>query len=121
MPAEKVRDAGLDSLVLDIGGDVGALIVYATVDCVGLEIDLTPSGTSRSHRVHTDIRLRQTTHGGVAAGVFPDVAAGTYTVWGLDSDPLGTAAITGGTVTTFEAADCRAKESDPYLDGRRDR
>src|SRR5271170_3391997 len=48
-----------DALVLDIGEDIGALILYAEEGCLGQEIDLTPIGAPRSHHMHTMIRRRR--------------------------------------------------------------
>ena len=96
-----------ESLLLDIGGDVGALIVYAAEDCLGCEIDLTPAGAPRSHHLHTMIRRRRAPAREFVAGVYPEVAAGTYTLWGLDGTPLTTVGIVGGRVAEYDAGDCR--------------
>jgi hypothetical protein len=96
--------------VLDIGGDVGALVLYANEVCLGQEIDLTPVGAPRSHHLHTMIRRRRATNKDVVAGVYPEVFAGTYTVWGLgDSGPIGEVTITGGRVSELHGGDCRAQ------------
>jgi hypothetical protein len=95
-----------EAVVLDIGGDVGALIVYTTESRIGTEVDLTPVGAPRSHHVHTMIRRRRLADRDVAAGVYPELVEGRYTVWGDDA-PLGDVEITGGRVTTFDAGDLR--------------
>jgi hypothetical protein len=101
-------DGRPESLVLDIGGDVGALIVYATEGCLGREIDITAAGAPRSHHLHTMIRRRRAPAGQFVAGVYPELTAGTYTVWGLDGAPLTTVDIVGGRVAEHDAGDCRA-------------
>jgi hypothetical protein len=98
----------IDSLVLDIGGDTGALILYADESCLGQEIDLTPAGTPRTHHLHTMIRRRRASHREFIAGVFAEVQAGDYTLWGLDGTALGTITIVGGEVSEFHGGLCRA-------------
>jgi hypothetical protein len=100
-------DGPPESLVLDIGGEVGALIVYATEDCLGCEIDLTPAGAPRSHHLHTMIRRRRAPAREFVAGVYAEVTAGRYTLWGLDGAPLAVVDIVGGRVAEFDAGDCR--------------
>lgn len=98
-----------ESLVLDIGGDVGALIVYATEECLGCEIDITPAGAPRSHHLHTMIRRRRAPAREFVAGVYPELTAGAYTLWGLDGKPLTTVDIAGGRVREYDAGDCRVE------------
>jgi hypothetical protein len=102
------RDGPPDALVLDIGGEIGALILYADESCLGWEIDLTPAGVSRSHHVHTMIRRRRACDREFIAGVYPELVEGTYTIWGVDDHPLGDVMITGGHVSEFRAGACRA-------------
>jgi hypothetical protein len=96
-----------DALVLDIGEDIGALILYAEEGCLGQEIDLTPVGAPRSHHMHTMIRRRRGVGREFIAGVYPELQEGEYTVWGIDGHPLGEVAIVGGNVSEFRAGDCR--------------
>jgi hypothetical protein len=96
-----------ESLILDIGDNVGALILYADESCLGQEIDITRSGHSRSHDVHTMIRRRRAVSQEFVAGVYGELESGTYTVWGLDGEPLADIVISGGRVTEFDAGDCR--------------
>jgi hypothetical protein len=95
-------------LVLDIGEDIGALILYAEEGCLGHEIDLTPVGVPRSHHMHTMIRRRRGVGREFIAGVYPELSEGDYTVWGLDGHPLGAVTIVGGRVSEFRAGDCRS-------------
>ncbi|MHB1533436.1 MAG: hypothetical protein ACYC1D_02290 [Acidimicrobiales bacterium] len=97
-----------DFVVLDIGGNVGALIVYTDQECLGREIDLTPKGMSRSHHTHTMVRRRKTLDHEVIVGVYPELVAGSYTLWGLDGRPLGDVVIEGGQVTEYQAGNCGA-------------
>jgi hypothetical protein len=101
-----------DSLVLDIGGDVGALILYAEESCLGQEIDLTVSGSARSHQMHTMIRRRRSLDRNFIAGVYPQIFSGAYTLWGLDGAPLGDVVIEGGQVAEFDGGSCRSRQRD---------
>ena len=108
-PEEAYVDSGPggppDFVVLDIGDDVGALIVYASENCNGIELDLTAAGAERTHHTHTMIRRRRLLHNDVFAGVYPELTEGTYTIWGR-SRSLGDVVIVGGEVTEFDAGDC---------------
>ena len=107
-PEEPYVDEGptvgpADALVLDIGGDVGALILHAEAGCLGVEVDVTPLGAPRSHHLHTMIRRRRAFDREFIAGVYPELSEGMYTVWGVDGVPLGAVEIVGGSVTEFHA------------------
>ena len=105
------RSGPPDALVLDIGDDVGALIIYADEACLGSEIDLTPVGSPQSHQIHTMIRRRRATSRDVIAGLFPELREGKYTVWGLSgSGPIGEVSIVGGQIFEFHGGDCGADD-----------
>lgn len=97
-----------EALILDIGDDVGALLLYATEACLGQEIDLTPAGVPRSHHLHSMVRRRRGVDREFIVAVYPEVTAGTYTVWGIDGGPLGQVEIVGGEVSEFQGGDCRS-------------
>jgi hypothetical protein len=98
-----------DALVLDIGGDVGALILFADESCLGQEVDVTPAGAPRSHHMHTMIRRRRATGKDFIAGVYPELREGLYTIWGIGhGGPLGEVAIVGGQVSEFHGGPCTA-------------
>ena len=71
------------TVVLDIGGDVGALVVHAPGELAGVEIELARRGEQQAF-VHTEVRERRLPEGTVYAGVFPAVMIGEYTLLGLD-------------------------------------
>jgi hypothetical protein len=95
-------------LVLDIGGEIGALVLYAAEECLGVEIDLTPRGEPRSHHMHTMIRRRRAFDKEFIAGVYPELVEGPYVVWGIDGRPLGDVEVVGGEVREFRAGNCLA-------------
>ena len=88
-----------ETLVLDIGEDIGALLLITDPEWIGEEVDVTPAGAPRSHHTHTVIRRRRAGTVDIAVGVYPELPAGDYTVWGLDGNPAGGVTITGGQVS----------------------
>lgn len=105
-----------DALVLDIGDDIGALVIYADEQCLGAEIDLSAEGRPRSHHVHTMIRRRRASGSDVVAGVFPQLLAGRYTLWGLDGVVMAPVVIEGGRVSEVQVGDCRPGSHDDGTD-----
>ena len=90
--------SGEGTVVLDIGDDVGALVVHAPDALSGVEIEIARLGESRAF-VHTEVRERRLPEGSVYAGVFPAVAAGEYTLLGIDGGPARDVTISPGRVT----------------------
>jgi hypothetical protein len=100
--------ARADALVLNIGEDIGALVVYTAASCEGWVLDLTPAGAPRTHEIHNVVRLRTTPSGEtVFAAVFPEVHQGRYSLWGDAPVPLAQVNVSGGEVCTVCAGDCR--------------
>ena len=86
------------TVVLDIGGDVGAVVVHTPADLEGVEIELA-RGNEGVPFVHTAVRERRLLDGTVHAAVFAEVPAGSYTLVGLGSRPSTLLTVTGGHVT----------------------
>ncbi len=87
--------------ILDIGGDVGALVLYTTEELEGQEIEVSLT-TDRGHRTHTEV-LRRTVGGDTFwAGVYAQLTAGDYQVWyGDPARPRGFT-ISGGEVSELD-------------------
>jgi hypothetical protein len=91
--------AGQGPVVLDIGGDVGALVLVADADMVGQEIEISRVG-DRGPRSHVAVHRRQTPGGVVYAAVYPGLGAGQYLLWPPGNvSPVGPVAVPGGQVT----------------------
>lgn len=87
-----------ESVVVDIGGDIGALVVMTSEALDGAEIEICPL-VSRV-RTHTVVRARQTPVGGVVyAGVFPSLPAGDYLLLAWGPMPELPVSVNGGAVT----------------------
>ncbi|MEO8898206.1 MAG: phospholipase [Candidatus Dormibacter sp.] len=89
------------SVLVEVGGDRGALVLYLDEGYRHHEVEISPVGSP--HRVHTGVRDRPTAVGTVLAAVFGSLAAGSYVVW----RPVGTAAatvvVTAGRVTEWRS------------------
>jgi hypothetical protein len=108
--------AGQGSVLLDIGGDVGALVVSMPPAMVGVEIEIAPVGEvshghghghghghEHGHRPHVAVVDRPVTDGHQPSLVFPDLVGGSYELFDKGEDTvLLTAEITGGQVTFLE-------------------
>lgn len=107
------RSGPPDGLVLDIGGDIGALVLFADETWLGMEVDITPVGAPRSHHIHTMVRRRRAMNHDIIAGLYPELPEGTYTIWGTgDSGPIGEVTIVGAQVSEFHAGNCRPTRPD---------
>ena len=110
--------AGQGSVMLDIGGDVGALVVSMPLAMVGVEIEIEPVGGAapehdhehghghghgHGHRPHVAVVDRPVTDGHEPSLVFPDLVEGSYELFDKGQDTvLLTAEIIGGQVTFLE-------------------
>jgi hypothetical protein len=114
--------AGQGSVLLDIGGDVGALVVSMPPAMVGVEIEIAPTAEvahehdhahghdhghehehQHGHRPHVAVVDRPVTDGHQPSLVFPDLVGGSYELFDKGQDTvLLTAEITGGQVTFLE-------------------
>jgi hypothetical protein len=85
-------------VMLDIGDDIGALVVHATKALRGREVEVSPVVAGTPQRVHAVVHQRQAGGRPVFAAVFPSLAQGDYVLWDGERT-LGQVTITGGQVT----------------------
>jgi hypothetical protein len=87
------------SPVLDIGGEVGALVVYLPTQPPSGEIEAAPVDRPAA-RFHTGVHYRSVGLGSGMAwtAVFPEVVEGSYHLLAPDGSPLVRLAVAGGTV-----------------------
>ncbi|HET7018225.1 MAG TPA: hypothetical protein VFI65_30185 [Streptosporangiaceae bacterium] len=107
-----------DCVVLDIGGDVGALILYAPAELSGAEVEISLHGAGpRTHSIVRERRVDQSAGGrhqvgrhaaqsgpgdaAVYAAVYPGLPAGVYTIWRDAQTPAGTVRVEGGQVASW--------------------
>src|SRR5215469_340810 len=92
--------SGPGSVVLDIGGAVGALVLETPAALSASEIEISLVG-SAGGRTHSQVRERRTAAGTSYAAVYPGLAAGRYLIWRTIDTPVGEVTIDGGMVTRF--------------------
>ena len=90
-----------EQVVLDIGQDVGALVLYTGEELRGREIEVSLKGND-ARRVHTAILERRVNGRVVFAGVYATLPAGDYTIWGNGAQPTGAVTIVGGEVAEVD-------------------
>jgi hypothetical protein len=89
------------SVILEIGGTIGALILETDAEHLGREIEISPIPRDHEHalaRTHSMVRERHTQPPTYHA-VYPDLPEGDYTIWRDHDTPAGTVTITGGQIT----------------------
>jgi hypothetical protein len=67
-------------VVLEIGDDVGALIVHTDADMHGAEVEISPAGEDQ-RRSHKEVLERVIDGRSAYTAVFDQLPAGTYTLW----------------------------------------
>lgn len=95
--------------VLDIGGDVGAVLVHAEADLDGEEIELYDE--SGAYLMHTEVHGRDVAGRRRYAGLFPVVRAGRYLLDRCDGSPREPLVVTGGEVSVVERVPVAAGSS----------
>lgn len=102
MSAELAQAPGAHSSpVLDIGGDIGALVVYLTDQPATGELEACPVDDPTA-RFHTGVHHRAIAHGFAWTAVFPEVTEGSYHLLDDDGAPLAHVTVTGGTVQQLD-------------------
>lgn len=91
-----------EPVVLDIGGDVGALIIHTRPERHGQEIHISRAGEAK--RDHVEVLERSINGRPAFTAVFPTLQEGEYDLWpSLHADtPEGHATIRGGQVATLD-------------------
>jgi len=89
------------SVVLNIGPGVGALVLHTSAALGGREIEISQNGIPAARRTHSQVRERRTAGTVQYAAVYPELAAGEYTIWQDATTPEGVVSISGGTVATY--------------------
>jgi hypothetical protein len=87
--------------VLDIGGDIGAMVVLMEPAAAGSELHLRSADESPTF-VHTGVWTRPHGTATVTAAVFPELVAGTYWVLDTDGHDVRPIVIGGGELTEID-------------------
>lgn len=111
--------AGPGTVVLDIGGDVGAAVVIAGPAQEGCELEIRAAGETWSGR-HVAFHPRRSARGSSTAAVFPRLEAGEWEVRLQGARGAGVVlSVTGGAVTTVSLS--RPGSESPPGDEKRPR
>lgn len=101
MSPEPVARPHPEPVVLDIGADKGALIVYADAGLIDTPVEVSPAG-SDAEKFHQHVLERPMPNGTSYAAVFDKITEGTYTLW-LHGEPrIRDFEITGGVVAEVD-------------------
>ena len=100
MSGHRYGPTGAGTVLLDLGAQTGALVLYTPEDLAGAEIEISPD-TPGAVRTHAAVRARPGPRGTRYAAVYEGLAAGGYIIWRDRNPPAGQVTITGGQVTSF--------------------
>lgn len=101
MSEHRKHDVHSGAAVLDIGEDVGALLIYCHPQLHGQQIDVS-SQERLGERVHTDVLERRVNKKPVFAALFLALTAGVYVIWDHDDRQIGKVTINGGQVSELD-------------------
>ena len=90
-----------EHVVLNIGGNCGALVLYTRPEFHGREIEVSPLGLD-AERVHTAVLERHVNGRTIFAAVYPELRAGHYRIWSEASSPVHTVTIGAGRVAEVD-------------------
>ena len=90
-----------EQVVLDIGEDIGALIVHTDAGMVGVEVEISATGED-DRRSHKDVLEREINGRPAYTAVFDKIREGTYTLWVDDVARERDVAVSGGEVAELD-------------------
>ena len=94
-------------VVLDIGDQLGALIVYTDAELHGTEVEISPAGDD-SDRSHKDVLERGLGDRAAFTAVFDRLPEGSYTLWTDGQARARNVAVAGGAVAELDWTTSRA-------------
>jgi hypothetical protein len=86
------------TVLLELGAGVGALLLQVPAELAGREIEISRSDAP-ALRTHAQVRERPGSSGVTYSALYPELAAGRYTVWRDETTVALSVTITGGQVT----------------------
>jgi hypothetical protein len=91
----------VEDVVLDIGGNIGALIIYTDAGRDGEEIELSRAEPG-AKRFHNQVHERRFNGQALFAAVYPEIEEGEYHIWGEGPEPAETVLIRGGEIAELD-------------------
>lgn len=92
-----------EHVVLEIGDDIGALILHTHVAMLGVEVEISATGQD-DRRSHKDVLEREINGRPAYTAVFDNIREGTYTLWVDDVARERGVVVKGGAVAELEWA-----------------
>ena len=93
--------SGQGTVVLNIGANIGAMVIHTPGSLHGHEIEVSPVADS-SARTHAAVRARYVRGGVLWSVVIDSLAEGRYVIWRDPVTPLAEVDVNGGFVTEYE-------------------
>jgi hypothetical protein len=90
-----------EPVVLDIGGDVGALIIHTDAEMHGIEVEISVTGQDEA-RTHKEVLEREINGRPAYTAVFDVLSEGTYTLWVHGAAVAREVAIAGASVAELD-------------------
>jgi hypothetical protein len=90
-----------EAVVLEIGGEYGALILHTDSDLHGVEVEISPAGADHE-RQHKEVLERSIRGRPAFTAVFDKIPAGRYTLWVDDVARAREVAISGGEIAQLD-------------------
>ncbi|MGD0375021.1 MAG: hypothetical protein ABSB01_10630 [Streptosporangiaceae bacterium] len=100
MDEPRYGPTGAGTVLLELGADVGALILHAPAELNGREVEISRAGEPAAPRAHAQVRERPTGRGAGYSALYPGLAAGTYAVWRDEAAVAATVTVTGGQIAS---------------------
>jgi hypothetical protein len=101
MPEQYASRSHPEPVVLEIGDDLGALVVYTTADLHGAEIEISPTGRDDA-RSHKDVLNRPINGRPTYTAVFDKLTEGSYTLWTAGVAVAEDVTIAGASITELD-------------------
>ncbi len=101
MAEQDIEQVHSGAAVLDIGEDIGALIIYTREHLRGQEIEVSRQ-EDPSRRTHTAVLERRVNGRSIFAALFLSLAAGDYIIWTNDPTVANTVTVVGGQVAEVD-------------------
>jgi hypothetical protein len=93
---------GPGSVVMELGADIGALVLYTPPGLDGEEIEISRDDEPGAGRTHSQVRARPLPGQTRYAAVYPGLRAGCYTIWRDERTPAAAVSVTGGQVSSCQ-------------------
>jgi hypothetical protein len=90
-----------ETVVLEIGGDLGALIIHTDADLHGVEVEIS-AASDDSERQHKEVLERSIRGRPAFTAVFDEIVEGRYTLWIDDKPRAREVAIRGGEIAEVD-------------------